>query len=348
MFERKSRLNTIGGVAPPIVLLAIALGLVASIACERRTVGRSGDDPGPVVARVNGQPLYRRDLDAYLPEEAYAGITSEESKTYFDRWVTTQLLYEAALRSGLDVSRDIEWKLEQYRKDMVADRLVQDVLRKHAIVTRDEVMAYYKIHKDEFNLEVRVSHILTNNIEDAEEAKEMLKTRPFSWVARKLSVDKHTGSGGDLGYLSKGNMLPEFENVVFKMRVGEVSDIIESEFGYHIVKLTDVRAALNELPFETVAPEISRQLLLAKRAAVYDSLITTLVSGAKIEIVDAEMRYAIEMAESLKTEEKAAEGKAQREFERAVPEPAEHARPGAAPDTSKAATPAAADTAGGE
>ncbi len=315
----------------------------ANLGCERRQVGRSGEDPGPVVARVNGQPLYRRDLDAYLPEESYAGITSEESKTYFDRWVTTQLLYEAALRSGLDVSRDIEWRLEQYRKDLVADRLVQEVLRQRAIVTRDEVMKYYAAHKDEFNLEVRVSHILTNNIEDAEEAQEMLKTRPFSWVARKLSVDKHTGSGGDLGYLSKGNMLPEFEAVVFKMRVGEVSDIIESEFGYHIVKLTDVRTALNELPFETVAPEISRQLLLAKRAAVYDSLIASLTEQARVEIVDPEMRYAVEMAESLKAEEKAAASRAPREFERAVPEPAERVKPPAEPvrpDT------AAADTTG--
>jgi peptidyl-prolyl cis-trans isomerase C len=286
-----------------------------------------------VVARVNGEPLYRRDLDAYLPEEAYAGITSEESKTYFDRWVTTQLLYEEALRSGLDVSRDLQWRLEQYRKDLVADRLVQDVLRQKAIVTREDVMKYYAAHKDEFNLEVRVSHILTNNIEDAEEAQEMLKTRPFSWVAHKLSVDKHTGSGGDLGYLSKGNMLPEFEDVVFRMRVGEVSDIIESEFGYHIVKLTDVRTALNELPFETVAPEISRQLLLEKRAAVYDSLITALIARARVEIVDPELRYAVEMAESLKTVEKAAAGREAREFGRAVPEPpapVERARPDAA------------------
>jgi peptidyl-prolyl cis-trans isomerase C len=314
------------------VLLALAMMLAgANLGCERRPVGRSGEEPGPVVARVNGQPLYRRDLDAYLPEESYAGITSEESKTYFDRWVTTQLLYEEALRSGLDVSRDIEWRLEQYRKDLVADRLVQEVLRKRAIVTRDEVMKYYTAHKDEFNLEVRVSHILTNNIEDAEEAQEMLKTRPFSWVARKLSVDKHTGSGGDLGYLSKGNMLPEFEAVVFNMRVGEVSDIIESEFGYHIVKLTDVRTALNELPFETVAPEISRQLLLAKRAAVYDSLITALTAQAQVEIVDPEMRYAVEMAESLKAVERAAASRAPREFERAVPEPMERATPPAEP-----------------
>ena len=211
--------RAIGGLGPPIAFVALTL---AAVGCERRDVGALARDPGPVVARVNGQPLYRIDLDAYLPTEETGAITAEERKTYFDRWVATQLLYEEAARSGMGVSDDIDRKIEQYKKDLVADRLVEEVLKTQAMVTRDEVMAYYRAHKDEFNLEVRVSHILTNTMEDADKALEMLETRPFSWVARKMSVDRHTGAGGDLGYLSKGNMLPEFESVVFKMRVGEV------------------------------------------------------------------------------------------------------------------------------
>jgi hypothetical protein len=273
-----------------------------------------------VVARVNGHPLYRRDLDAYLPAADLGELTAEERRTYFDRWVSTQLLYEEAQRTGLQMSRDLDWKLEQYRKDLVADRLVQAVLNERAVVSRHEVMAYYRAHRDEFNLEARVSHILTNNIEDAEEAREMLKTRPFSWVARKMSGDRHTGAGGDLGYLSRGNMPPEFEDVVFNMRVGEVSDIIESEFGYHIIKLNGLRAALNELPFEAVAPDISRQLLLRKRASVYDSLLTSLRERARVDIVDPELRYAVELAESVETG-RGAGAREETGFQQAVPEP---------------------------
>jgi hypothetical protein len=138
-----------------------------------------------------------------------------------------------------------------------------------------------------------------------------------------MSVDKHTGAGGDLGYLSKGNMPVEFEDVVFRMEVGDISDIVESEFGYHIVQLTDVRAALNELPFEAVAPEISRELLLKKREAVYDSLLTALRAQATIDVVDPDLQYAIELADSLATvraAEAAGNGGA---FIRAVPEPRE-------------------------
>ena len=272
------------------------------------------------MARVNGHALYQRDLEAYLPESDRSEMTAEDRSASFRRWLSTQLLYEEAQRGGLEMSRDIEWKLDQYRRDLIADRLLQDVLNQRAVVTHEEVMAYYRAHQGEFNLEVRVSHILTENRDDAESALEMLKTRPFSWVARQVSIDKHTGAGGDLGYLSKGNMPVEFEKVVFKMRVGEVSEIVESEFGYHILKLTDVRGGLNELPFESVAQEISRELLLRKRAAVYDSLFAALRSQARIEVVDPDLQYALELADSMDAARKSEEAAGTGRFS-AVPEP---------------------------
>ena len=307
--------------------------VLAATGCERRDVGSPARDPGPVVARINGQPLYRIDLDAYLPTEETGALTADERKTYFDRWVATQLLYEEAARNGMGVSAEIDRKIQQYKKDLVADNLVEDVLKTYAVVSRDEVMAYYRAHQDEFNLEVRVSHILTNTFEDAEESLAMLETRPFSWVARKMSVDRHTGAGGDLGYLSKGNMLPEFESVVFKMRVGEVSDVIESEFGYHILKLTDIRTMASEPSFETVAPEISRKLLLEKRVAVYDSLIAALVSQARIDVIDPGLQYAIEVSDSIRAARVAAAAAPVSGFSRAVPEPEDRRRAAARPDT---------------
>ena len=111
-------------------------------------------------------------------------------------------------------------------------------------------------------------------------------------MERRHSLDKHTGVGGDLGFLSKGNMIPEFEDVVFDMETGSVSDVIESDFGYHVIKLTDARMSRNKLDYEDAAEEISRVLLLQKRAAVYDALITSLRARAVVEVFDAELRMA--------------------------------------------------------
>jgi hypothetical protein len=261
--------------------------------CERRDVG--GRAPAsPPVARVNGEALPRAEFETYLPDDYRRTLTASEKREYLNRWITTQILYEAAMEGGVGITPEIEARLEQFRKGLVADRFVQQVINERAVVTESEVRAYYEAHIDEYTRELRVSHILVNTMEDVDEVIELLQKNTFAWVARRRSIDRHTGVGGDLGFLSKGNMIPEFEDVVYDMKIGEVSGVIESELGYHFVKVTDAREARNKLEYEEVAEDISRILLLDKRAAVYDSLITSLRSNAHIEILDPELRMALE------------------------------------------------------
>jgi parvulin-like peptidyl-prolyl isomerase len=148
------------------------------------------------------------------------------------------------------------------------------------------VRAFYDAHEREYVTEFRVSHILVNTREDAESVKSQIGKRSFVYLARKYSIDRHAGSGGDLGYLSKGNMIPEFENVVFDMKLGQVSDIIESEFGYHIIKIVDIRDAHFKLEFDDVRNTIANTLVLEKREAVYDSLVASLREKADIHYTD--------------------------------------------------------------
>jgi peptidyl-prolyl cis-trans isomerase C len=268
--------------------------LLTAAACERRDVGRK-TSPGPAVARVNDKMLYKTDFETYLPGNYSSALTMGEKKEYLDRWITTELLYEEALRNGSGLTPDIQLQLEQFKKELIADRLVQGVIREKAGVSEAEVQAYYTEHEDEYTRELRVSHILINSLEDAEKVREQLQKQSFSWVARRHSIDKHTGPGGDLGFLSKGNMLPEFEEVVYDMEIGEVSDVIESELGYHFVKVTAARDARNKLTLEDVAEDISRILLMEKRAAVYDSLIAAVYDDARIEILDPDLRLVTEL-----------------------------------------------------
>ena len=280
------RMTLIGGILPPIFVLGAA-------GCERRDVGGKGPT-SPPVARVNGEPLSRTEFETFLPDDYRRTLTGSEKREYLDRWITTQILYEAAMEGGAGVTPEIEARLEQFKKGLVADRFVQKVISEQAVVSEEAVRAYYDAHLDEYTRELRVSHILVNTMEDANEVIELLQKNTFAWVARRHSIDRHTGVGGDLGFLSKGNMIPEFEDVVFDMEIGEVSGVIESELGYHFVKVTDAREARNKLEYEEVAEDISRILLMDKRAAVYDSLITTLKNKARIEILDPELRVALE------------------------------------------------------
>jgi len=81
-------------------------------------------------------------------------------------------------------------------------------------------------------------------------------------------------------------MIPEFEGVIYKMQVGEVSDVIETEFGYHIIKVTGIRDSQAQMEYADIAPEIADDLTLQKRQAVYDSLVAALRTRADIEYTD--------------------------------------------------------------
>ena len=271
--------TAIGGAALPIAVL-VCVG-----ACERRAP-LSGTARSPVLATINGKELTKREFDLFLPEDYQNVLTADEKREYLDRWITTQLLYEEALKWGIKASPDIDARLEQYKKDLVADQLVQKVIEERAVVTDKEVRDYYEAQKLQYEKEYRVSHILVNTPEEADTVRTLLKSRSFEDVAKEYSVDRHSNAGGDLGYLSRGNMIPEFEGIVFKMGVGEVSDVIETEFGYHIIKVTDIRDSQAPLEYADIAPEIADILTLQKRQAVYDSLVTALRRRADIEYTD--------------------------------------------------------------
>jgi len=280
----------IGSILLPILFLFV---FAEAPGCERGPLP-SQRETSEAIASVNGHSLPKEDFDMLLPEDYERILTIEEKQQYLDRWITAELLYEAAKDGGFEVTRDIEALLELQKKEMVADRFVQHVIEQRAVVSEEDVRAYYDAHEYEYTKEFRVSHILVSTPEDAEEVLQELKKRTFSWVATRKSIDKHTGIGGDLGFLSKGNMIPEFEKVVFNMKVGDVSDVIESDFGYHIITVTDIRDARNKLDYEDAKEEIAGILMRAKRKAVYDSLITALRQDALVEVFDEELRWGAE------------------------------------------------------
>jgi peptidyl-prolyl cis-trans isomerase C len=242
---------------------------------------------------MKGAQLTKAEFDLYLPTDYQDVLTSEELQDYLDRWIETQLLYDEVTRRGMNVSPEVEARIEQYRKDVVADQLIQQVIQERATVSEEEARAYYDAHAHEYLTDYRVSHILVNTLEDAEAVKAKIGKNSFVYLARRYSIDKHSGAGGDLGYLSKGNMIYEFEKVVFAMKKGDVSDIIESEFGFHILTITDVRDARVKLSFEDVQTEIANDLMLAKRKDVYDSLIASLRDEADVEITEAALGLGI-------------------------------------------------------
>lgn len=163
-------------------------------------------------------------------------------------------------------------------------------------ISDEEIKKYYEENKSEFYKdEVKASHILIstldeNNKELSEEKKKEAKKKAedvlkkaksgeeFAALAKEYSDDKGSGSeGGDLGFFGKGRMVPEFEEAAYALKVGEISEIVESQFGYHIIKVTD--KVDEQQPLKDVEENIQKTLLEKK----YGETIEKLTKDAKVE-----------------------------------------------------------------
>nr|WP_277817250.1 peptidylprolyl isomerase [Koleobacter methoxysyntrophicus] len=162
-------------------------------------------------------------------------------------------------------------------KEITKDITVNDV----------EVKEYYDNNPDEFKEypdEVKARHILVNTEEEAKEILKKLKEgADFAELAKEYSKD--TGSkeeGGDLGYFNRGIMVPEFDKAVFEMEVGQISDIVKTQFGYHIIKLEDKKIS-PIIKFDEIKETLHGQLLEEKKYETFNKKIEEWKGSAKIE-----------------------------------------------------------------
>ena len=153
---------------------------------------------------------------------------------------------------------------------------------------------FYKEHVDEFFTQLSASHILAQFPKDApvtEEAKQATKERilaiqkelkdgkDFAELAKEKSDCPSKEDGGNLGSFSKGQMVPAFEAALLEMKPGEISDIVETEFGYHIIKAGETKV----VPFEEVKERIEEHLKQEAEQEVAETTFTKLLEEAKIK-----------------------------------------------------------------
>ncbi|MBN2617628.1 MAG: peptidylprolyl isomerase [Spirochaetales bacterium] len=179
--------------------------------------------------------------------------------------------------------------------ETVKDRLRDDIILKNYIegefyskisVSDDALAAFYKEHEDKFVTEkqVKASHILVKEEKDIEEINTRIKSgEVFEDLAKEHSECPSGQNGGDLGFFGKGKMVPEFETVAFKLGINEVSDPFKTDFGYHILKVTDKQEE-GKQSLEEVSANIKRHLEQVEAQKTISAKIVKLRAGAKIEI----------------------------------------------------------------
>jgi parvulin-like peptidyl-prolyl isomerase len=167
----------------------------------------------------------------------------------------------------------------------MADHLLEKKLFRDLKVSVEEIKKYYEEHQGEFTLpeSVRVRQILTDTKEKADTIREKLeKGENFARLARALSIAPDRKQGGDLGFITRGSFPKEFE-VCFDLKVGELSPVVSSLYGFHLFKVVEKRSE-TKLPLEEVRDQIEEWLKEQVREAAFQSYYEDLKKNYPVEI----------------------------------------------------------------
>ena len=208
--------------------------------------------------------------------------------------LTQEQLVELLTKEGLTLQ---DYK-DRLREQIILARLMNQAVRSRISVDSNEVDAYYQAHRDEFHRpdEVKVRHIFFHIDPGAESSQlaavQALATRvheearnggDFASLARRHSEDVTAQNGGDLGVIKRGEALPEFENVIFALHEGEVSDVIRTPNGLHIIKVDSIFKGSGR-PLSEVRADIERRVLQEKTEKRFKEWANELRDRAFIEI----------------------------------------------------------------
>lgn len=159
-----------------------------------------------------------------------------------------EVIYIEGLNSGYDKDKLILQQLEEFQRNMISNEYTRRLINTHIDFSEPRLRKYYEDHPGEFvEKEQRMaSHVLVSTMEEAEKIRQDIEQNRISFeeAAKKFSMCPSSKAGGDLGWFGQGRMTPAFEKSAFNLKnVGDLSGIVSTEFGFHIIKLTGKKEA---------------------------------------------------------------------------------------------------------
>jgi parvulin-like peptidyl-prolyl isomerase len=271
----------------PVIAIVVAAAAVAVLAgCGRRGENRD-------LARVGNSSLTADEFYASVPEQLLAVMSLDDQKEALENWVKTELFYQEGVRRGVAGDERIRRKVAEIERELVAEEYIKSFMEDVPEVTEGEARSYFEAHKNDYGIQVRLAHILVRSRADAERALEEIHSgTPFETVASEMSIDQTASIGGDLGYVRRGEMIHELEEPAFSLKVGEVSGVIPSSYGYHIIKVLDRHPGAGQPSFESRRSAVMNFLTSERRRAAFDKKLDELSERATVEIDTAALRAA--------------------------------------------------------
>ncbi len=217
-------------------------------------VGCALKKPNNWVAKVNSTYITENDINNSLkqyPEETQKQLQSNKSMI-ISQLVNQELLFQEAKKEGIENQEEyisqikqLEAQLENAKRQLLTNFLINQKILTNISVDENEIKTFYNENKTQFNAyeQRKARHILVKTEQEALNIyNKAINKKDFSKLAKKYSIDPTSENGGDLGWFKKGQLVPEFEKSVFNLpRKGSISKVVQTTFGYHIIKLDDIQ-----------------------------------------------------------------------------------------------------------
>ena len=242
-----------------------------------------------ILALVNGNEITEKDIERSLlrfPQETQEYYKTEEGKKQFlDQIINFELIYNYALDSDMENDPEYLEQVEFIEKDILIQIGVKSIMS-DVDITEEEINKYYESNSEMFKNEESASakHILVDTLEQMQEIKsEISNGMSFEEAAQKYSKCPSAAQGGNLGSFTRGRMVPEFEKAAFELEVGEISEPVKTQFGYHLIQL-DEKSSQDVKSLEESRQLIVKNILNQKQNEKYISTVTELKNKYTVEL----------------------------------------------------------------
>lgn len=243
-----------------------------------------------VLVKYMGRSLNKSDVEKEIATSVPGGAQMDFSAfpapmqdNILRNIVSQKIIYDEAVKAGTDSSEELKSRFETIKRQLVMDLYLRNKAKE--LVKDEDLKKMYEekskqhVGKDE----LKASHILVESEKDAKELYKKIKGgADFGEIAKEKSKDPSSGAnGGDLGYFTEDQMVKEFSKAAFKLKPGEVSQPVKTEFGWHIIKVTEKRKS-SAPSFEEMKPS----LLAEVEGKAVGKYLNEVFDKANVEVMD--------------------------------------------------------------